>query len=125
LLVKVVYVAGAYRAKDIATTVKNIEKARRVAATLWRQGYAVICPHSNSGLMDSNDIPEQTWLDGYLEILSRCDMLVVVPGWEQSQGTRGEIDFAQKHNIPIVEWGDKLSEVVADGDNGQTVAKGN
>jgi hypothetical protein len=37
-------------------------------------------------------------------MLSRCDVMIVlcIPGWEESSGVTGEIDYAIKHKIPII-----------------------
>lgn len=98
------YVAGSYRAKNKVGVIKNIIAARKVAKELWKLGYAVICPHSNSALFSG--IPEKTFLDGDVEILKRCDVMVLLSGWEESEGTAGEIEVAIANNITIYEWED-------------------
>ena len=104
------YVGGPYRAKSKIGIIKNIVAARKVAQELWKAGYAVICPHSNSGLF--NGVPEESFLSGDIEILKKCDILVLVPGWECSTGTLDEIETAIQNNIPVYEWeNDKLLEL--------------
>ncbi len=93
---KVAYVAGPYRNSPVGK-----ERAIRFAKTLWSEGYAVICPHANS-LDFESDIPhDDIFLDGYLEILSRCDAIFVLPGWERSEGTLAEIDLAEELGLEI------------------------
>ena len=48
----VAYVAGPYRSETIYGIEQNIQRAKRLAAELWKRGYAVICPHANSAFMD-------------------------------------------------------------------------
>lgn len=36
-----------------------------------------------------------------LELLLRCDALILCPGWEQSAGCRAEKLYAEGHGIPI------------------------
>lgn len=96
---QLVYVAGAYRAKTKIGEIINILKARKVAKELWKVGYAAICPHSNTALYKG--LPDSVWLDGDIEMLTRCDLMVLVPGWENSQGTLNEIDVAKVKGIPI------------------------
>lgn len=100
---KLAYVAGRYRAKTIHGIVENIRAAERVALELWRARFAVICPHKNTGLMDGT-LPDETWLAGDLVMLSRCDVLVTVSGWEQSQGATNEVEFAKANGIAVYHW---------------------
>jgi len=97
----VAYVAGPYRAETHAEVHANIQRARRVAEQLWAKGYAVICPHLNSAFM-SGPIDEKNFLDGYLELVRRSDIVVVSckPG-EASSGTEAEVTEAAKMNLPV------------------------
>ena len=99
----VVYVAGPYRAPTIAGIRANIEAARVAAEVFWRMGYAVICPHLNSGLMDGI-VADEDFLEADLEILRRCDQIVMVPGWEQSAGARGELELARECGLVVSYW---------------------
>lgn len=98
------YIAGPYRAKTRIGIIKNIMAARKVAQELWKAGYAVICPHSNSALFSS--VPEESFIDGDIEILKRCDAVVLVPEWEESTGTLSEIEVAIANGIPVYVWED-------------------
>ncbi len=97
---KLAYVAGPYRGRTHHDVAQNIAAAREVAAHLWSLGYAVICPHSNSAFM-SGAAPEETFLAGYLEMLRRCDLVVLVDGWQASEGTAQEIEVARTRGIPV------------------------
>jgi len=101
----VVYVAGPYRSGTIAGVRANIESARRVAEVFWRIGYAVICPHLNSGFMDGI-VADEDFLEGDLEILRRCNQIVMAPGWERSAGARGELEVARECGLVVCFWSD-------------------
>lgn len=94
------YVAGAYRGRSHNDVAENIWAARQVATHLWSIGYAVICPHLNSAFM-SGVAPEESFLNGGLEMVRRCDLVVLVEGWQASQGTAREVEEARKHGIPV------------------------
>jgi hypothetical protein len=96
----VAYVAGPYRSETIYDIEQNIQRAKRLAAELWKRGYAVICPHANSGFMDGV-CDDETFLEGELELLRRSDFVVVLNGWEGSGGTRKELELAKSLGIPI------------------------
>lgn len=103
---KVVYVAGPYRSKKGINGIRdNINHAMDVARILWKEGYAVICPHGNTAFMDGKDIKAKVFLDGDLELLKRCDAMVLVGDWKNSKGTVGEVTYAKEYlDIPIFEW---------------------
>ncbi len=110
---KLGYVSGPYRSDYEYGVVLNIRNAEAVAADLWAMGYAVICPHKNSALM-GGVIPNDGWLEGDLEILSRCDIMAVVPGdWKSSAGTVAEVEFARRHGIPVAHWPDDKDAINA------------
>jgi hypothetical protein len=106
---KLIYVAGPYRSKlGIWGVKRNIEKAAVVARQLWAGGFAVICPHMNTALMDGSDIPDESFLKGDLEILRRCDAIVMVGFWEGSEGASNEHEFACVSGIPAFYCDDAL-----------------
>lgn len=106
---KVAYVSGPYRAKTEWEVRQNIEHAAEIAADLWKMGYAVICPHTNSAFM-GGVVPDETFLQGDLAILERCDVLVLMPNWEKSEGAKVEKEFAEACGIPVREWIDLVLE---------------
>ena len=100
---KLIYTAGPYRAATPYDVRRNIERARDVAAALWRMGWAVVCPHANSAHLDGV-VPEERFLEGDLEMLRRCDARVLIPGWHVSEGSRAEKAEAERHGIPVYVW---------------------
>jgi len=97
---QVAYICGPYRAPTIHQTVQNIRRAEEAALALWRMGYAVICPHKNTSLLDGA-CDDSVWLEGDLELLRRSDLVVTLPGWEQSEGSKSEVAEARKLGIPV------------------------
>ncbi|MCF7634828.1 MAG: hypothetical protein LLF82_000294 [Dehalococcoides mccartyi] len=91
---RVIYVAGKYRAETKEGIEANIQKARHAAIKLWQLGWAVICPHLNTAHFDG-EAPDSVWLKGDLEILSRCDAIYMLEGWEQSTGAKSEHELAR------------------------------
>ena len=114
---RIAYVAGPYRGKSKISIVnklqviRNIMAARKVAKELWKQGYAAICPHSNTALFDGV-APDQAFLDGDIEILKRCDLIVMIPGWRRSTGSLSELRVAQRWNIKAYYWDSQAREIV-------------
>jgi hypothetical protein len=105
---KVAYIAGPYRGRSQIKIINwlqrqaNIRRAAKVAKWAWREGYAVVCPHKNSGNFDGLNT-DLVFLNGDVEILQRCDVMILAPGWERSEGTKGEIQVAFNTGIRICE----------------------
>jgi len=101
---KVAYIIGPYRASnplDHRTQVLNIRKAEEKAIEYWQKGYAVICPHTNSSFF-SGACEEEVFMNGYLEILKRCDLVVMLPNWKESSGSRAEHQLAKKLGLRVI-----------------------
>ena len=97
---KLAYVAGSYRANSEWGLVVNIRMAEIVASHLWRAGFAVLCPHKNTAHFGGL-CPDKVFLDGDLEMLSRCDLVVVTEDYKRSIGTLAEIEFAIGRGTPV------------------------
>lgn len=96
---KIVYLAGPYRGANPAETERNIRTAQRYAMALTEAGIAVYSPHLNTAHFDGLQ-PDEWFFKHGLEMLRRCDALVVMPGFENSSGTLREVMEAQKLQIP-------------------------
>ncbi len=88
---KLVYVSGPYRdSRGTFYVNKNIEAAKDIAAALWEIGYAVICPHANTHHMDGV-VGSDDFIAGDLVMVERCDAVVMIPGWDRSEGAKAEL----------------------------------
>lgn len=98
---KVVYIVGPYRGQFM---LDNITNAAKYAHEYWTMGYAVICPHMNSAFFDFRhpSIPDETYLEGYKELLRRADVIVVLPKWKKSEGSMEEVILARVLNKEII-----------------------
>ena len=78
-------------------------------------GCAVICPHANTAWMDgpqnhANEYGvvcgpgDSVFLDGDLEILGRCDALVLVGKWNKSEGAKEELRLALDLGLLRFDW---------------------
>ena len=99
------YTAGPITANCDGTMAEHVERAKGIAVRLRREGWSVVCPHLNSA-----EIAGFT-LDDYLRedftILRRCDALVLLPGWRNSQGAIREVEFASRLrpvSLPVWDW---------------------
>jgi hypothetical protein len=99
---KVVYVAGPYRADTEIGVLENIRRAEQAAVDVWKMGAAVICPHKNTAFF-GGICGDEVFLRGYLDIVRRCDAVYMLEGWQESPGSRAEQAAALLLGIPVFE----------------------
>lgn len=98
--IPVVYVAGPFRGPTPWDIECNIRRAEALALEVWRAGAACICPHTNTRFFDKA-APDKVWLEGDIEILRRCDALILTEDWERSSGARNEREEAINLGLTI------------------------
>lgn len=109
----VVYVAGPYRHRSNWKIAQNIRRAETLCLEVWAAGMVALSPHLNTEHFQY-ELPDEVWLEGDLELLRRCDVMLLVPGWEKSSGTRAEIKFANERGIPVFYDLDSLKVAMRD-----------
>lgn len=99
---RVVYVAGPFRGKSHWDVAENVRNAERLALEVWRLGAVALCPHANTAHFDGA-ADDSVWLEGDLELLRRCDAMILTPDWRRSTGATKEKEFAEGLGIPVFE----------------------
>lgn len=98
-----VYVAGAYSAPTPEGVEENCRRAREVGvqlAAVSPQVFPVI-PHQTG--RDIEHIGDyQFWIEGTLELMRRCDAVMMVHGWQTSKGAVAERRVALQRGIPVI-----------------------
>lgn len=116
---KLIYTAGPIRSKKGNWYVKkNLDIAEEVARKLWTWGHGVICPQLNSAWMDGDDLDHHNFMAGDLEMVSRCDAIVLLPGWRMSEGASEEYRHAKRCGIDIFMWPSDESTLQKYGEEG-------
>ena len=98
---RLIYIAGPYRAADPWRVNLNVHRAECVATMVWEAGHYAICPHANTRY-GSGRVADAQYLAGTMEIMRRCDAVLVLPKHANSAGTLGEIADAEARGIPVV-----------------------
>lgn len=100
-----IYVAGAMSADNILDVLGNISEGIKIGAQLLQKGYAPFVPHFDVFFKiqqgKNYNVPMTYYYDYTMEWLKASDAVVVVPGWENSTGTKNEIAMASKMGIPV------------------------
>lgn len=98
---KVIYIAGKYRGPNAWAIEQNIRAAEDVAARVAAMGHMPMVTQSMTRFIDGANADEQFWVDGTLEIMRRCDAVVLVPNWRDSEGARAEVAEAERLGLPV------------------------
>lgn len=106
----VIYISGPYRGPSTWAIENNIRRAEALALEVWKApGFYAICPHSNTRFFQDT-LPDTVWLDGSLEIMKRCDAVLLTKDWIVSAGARTERLVALDSGIPVFENLGELKE---------------
>jgi len=96
------YIAGRFSAPTRELVEANIAAAEGLGLFLASRGYYPVIPHSSTGHPGFEHIGSyEFYIEGTLELMRRCDCVVLVPGWESSRGARGEVEEAERLGIPV------------------------
>jgi len=102
---KVVYVAGAYSSDLVLEGLNNIGRGLKYTTMVLEAGFAPFCPWADCLYVmmkggDSTFNVKQMY-EYSMEFLRRCDCVLVIPDWENSKGTKLEIEEADRLGIPV------------------------
>ena len=97
---RVIYVAGPFTGKTAWDIEQNVRAAEDVGLCVANAGAVPLIPHANTRYFHGQQTPE-FWYDATLELLKRCDGIIMVDGWESSKGSVMEHTYAKQHGIPI------------------------
>ena len=101
---KRIYVAGAYSANNVLDVLKNIGRGERLAAEVFRAGFAPFCPwHDKGYIIQEPDFKYtvEMFYEYSIAWLKVSEGLILVPAWEKSAGTLRELEIADSLNIPV------------------------
>lgn len=97
--VPLIYIAGPLRSDTPISVRRNVEAARDLGLRVAEAGAYPVIPHTMTADFDKL-LTYQFWLDGTLQLLARCDAIILTHTWEKSTGARAEHDWAQQHSMP-------------------------
>jgi len=100
------YIAGPYDGKNVIEILGNIRRGIEAARYLMSVGYAVFCPFLDFLIaFVGEDLSKETYQRNSLEWVKVCDIMFLLPGWENSNGVKREMELAKSLNIPYYEYG--------------------
>jgi hypothetical protein len=109
-----VYVAGAYSGTHVLDILENIRKGINLSKDVLLIGHYPFCPWADFlfdlVLKDKETISMDMYYNYSIAWLEVSDCMLLVTGWENSNGTKNEIVKAHEWNIPVFETIDELME---------------
>ena len=102
----IIYLATPYSHPDPQIRLKRFETVNTVAAHLMNKGEIVFSPISHGhGIALQHELPTSWdyWEESCKSFIYHCDILYVllVDGWQESQGVQEEIKVAKQFNKEI------------------------
>jgi len=98
------YICGPYTAPTEAERMLNIQKALDAASMLILRGYAPIVPHVAVG----HNLAWESAMEQCRRLIQNLipgrDLVVLIPGWERSRGSKQERELALRLGIRIVDF---------------------
>lgn len=99
---KVKYICSPYRANDLETILRNLDYAKELTREVILNGDAAITTHLYmTQCLDDTSPERELGLEAGLEIIKRCDEVIVGTKYGISEGMESEIRYARNHNIHI------------------------
>lgn len=101
---KLIYISGPYGDRGGYLSIdRNIAKAREAAAWLASNGVGYLCPHLNSAHFEAivPEVPVEFWYEMDLALMTVCDGLLLLDGWDKSAGTQRELAEWDKTAKPV------------------------
>jgi hypothetical protein len=103
--IPLIYIAGPFSASTRGGVENNIRHAESIGLKVATVGGMPIVPHSNTSHPDYELAQSyEFWVAGTAKLMARCDGVLMIPGWEQSRGAKGEHELALKLGLPVLEY---------------------
>jgi len=98
---KRVYVAGAYSADNVIDVLGNMRRGMQLSLKVLQAGYAPFVPWFDYHFSLLGEVTLQDYYDYSMAWLEVSDAVLVTPGWEESNGTKTEIERAEELGLPV------------------------
>lgn len=110
---KLVYIAGPYTAETHSLIEHNINVARTAAIWCAEHEIHYFCPHLNTAHFEfwAPKVSRYFYYEMDLNILRRCDAILLLANWETSIGSRVEQEVAELLDLRRFEWPADLTKL--------------
>ena len=104
---------GDFQRRQRADTEQHIKRAVDLGIEVAKLGFYPFIPHANTAAPEFEKIqPYQFWIDGTIELMRRaCNAMIMVSGWETSNGATAERADMLLRGKPVFESLDELAKL--------------
>lgn len=104
--IPLIYVAGPFSGPTRARVERHIRDAVEYGLRVAHAGGMPVVPHANTSHSDYEHAQSyEFWIVGTAKLMTRCDGVLLIPGWERSRGATGERELAIKIGLPVFDFG--------------------
>lgn len=98
----VLYIAGPLTpSKMFPSQESNCQKAMLCGLRWWRRGYSVLIPHLNTKGFECFGVKYNDFIALSLSLIHHSDGIVMMQGWQYSNGAVTEHDYATTNGLPV------------------------
>lgn len=106
---KLLYVAGPFTGPTAWDIECNVRSAELVGLEVAKLGVMPVIPHTNTRFFHGQ-CTEEFWYEGTLELMLRCDGIIMCSGWSESRGATQELGAARKVGMTVFMHGVSADE---------------
>ncbi len=109
---RLIYIAGPFNAGHGRSIEDNCRAAEALAGDLvlgYPRSVHPVVPHSLGRVLFGHQEEAEAY-EGTLELMRRCDAVLLTEAWEQSKGATAERGEAHRRGLPVFEESDLYSK---------------
>lgn len=91
-----------YLSGPISSDPRYRERFKAIEQRLKAMGYSVVNPAELAGVLPVDDLTWDQIMQFCIDLLTRCDYIVQLSGWERSLGCQREYGYAIGMGIPAI-----------------------
>jgi len=107
--IKLVYTCGPFTAATHWLIKQNVDAAEKYSLEIAKLGAMPVCPHKMTDNFHGLLTPE-FWYEATLQLMRRCDAVLLLPGWDRSKGAMEEWEEAKRLKLPMFSTVSQLHE---------------
>lgn len=97
-----VYISGPITAKNGNTIEENVAAGLKAFLALTKLGIPSFSPHVLAAFPSAHEIHYSIWMAYDLIVVENCTHMLMLPKWEESEGSMMEKAHAESYGLPVL-----------------------